>query len=145
MYKSKYLERILENGMYYNSILSQYLIYDYENLKISNLLKERIKTNIDSNQNFEIPLSKFSTIQMALDLRIEELLKHPDFDPFKEEKRKRFPQQYGSDPFQYKGVTYYLYSKLNPIDSLIKRIIGFKKLIEDHIAANKPLRYVYKE
>ncbi|MGG5210838.1 hypothetical protein ACQWU4_18110 [Chryseobacterium sp. MIQD13] len=145
MYKSKYLERILENGMYYNSILSQYLIYDYENLKISNLLKERIKTNVDSNQNFEIPLSEFSTIQIALDLRIEELLKHPDFDPFKEEKRKRFPEQYGNQPFEFHGKIYYLHTKTFPVDSLIDRIIDFKELLEEHFKANKPLKYLYKE
>lgn len=145
MYKSKYLERILENGMYYNSVLSQYLISDFENLKISNLLKENIRTNINTNQSFEIPLLDFNEIQIALDQRIEELLKHPDFNPFKEELRQRFPEQYGSQPFEFHGKTYYLHTKTFPIDSLIDRIIDFKELLEEHLKANKPLKYLYKE
>lgn len=115
------------------------------NLNISSDLRNSILQRIDAEQDFEVPVTELQEILPTLDTRIEELLKHPDFDPFKAEKRKRFPQQYGSEPFQYKGVTYYLYSKLNPIDSLIKRIIGFKKLIEEHISANKPLKYIYKE
>ncbi|KFF09370.1 hypothetical protein [Chryseobacterium luteum] len=115
------------------------------NLNISSDLKNNILQRIDAEQDFGITVSELHEILPTLDTRIEELLKHPDFDPFKEEKRKRFPQQYGSEPFEYKGITYYLYSKLNPIDSLINRIIGFKKLIEEHTAVNKPLKYVYKE
>lgn len=145
MYKSKYLEQVLENGIMYGGIIKHYFIEDIDNMKISLLLKNKISNNVNNKEDFEITVSELREILPTLDTRIEELLKHPDFDPFKEEKRKRFPQQYGSDPFEYKGITYYLYSKLNPIDSLINRIIGFKKIIEEHIAVNKPLKYVYKE
>ncbi|MEC3876496.1 hypothetical protein [Chryseobacterium salviniae] len=133
------------NGKRNLSATLDFIKEPFLNLNISSDLKNGILQRIDAEQDFEVAVTELQEILPTLDTRIEELLKHPDFDPFKEEKRKRYPQQYGNNPFEYKGVTYYLYSKLNPIDSLINRIIGFKKLIEEHIAANKPLRYVYKE
>ena len=79
--------------------------------------------------------------------KIEDCLKHPDFNPFKEKLRERFPNQYGSQPFKYKETTYYLYHKGREfyIDSLIIKTLGFKELVEAHLKADKPLKYIYKK
>jgi hypothetical protein len=119
----------------------------YSDLAINSILKESIKQRIYSEQDFEITMQELQEILPTLDKRIEELLKQPDFNPFKEELRQRFPQQYGNQPFEYKGTTYYLYHKGREfyIDSLIYGVLGFKKLVEEYIKANKPLKYVYKK
>ncbi|UEQ75365.1 hypothetical protein [Chryseobacterium arthrosphaerae] len=123
------------------------LFKEYSELGISLELKEDIKQRIYAEQDFEVTVQELQQILPTLDKRIEELVKHPDFNPFKEELRKRYPEQYGSQPFKFNGTTYYLYHKGREfyVDSLIYGVLGFKKLIKDHIAANKPLRYVYKE
>jgi len=123
------------------------LFNEYSELDISLELKENIKQRIYAEQDFEVTVQELQQILPTLDKRIEELVKHPDFNPFKEELRKRYPEQYGSQPFKFKGTTYFLYHKGREfyVDSMIYGALGFKKLIEDHIAANKPLRYVYKE
>jgi len=116
-------------------------------LKLNPAIEESIKQRIYAEQDFEVTVQELQQILPTLDKRIEELVKHPDFNPFKEELRKRYPEQYGSQPFKFKGTTYFLYHKGREfyVDSMIYGALGFKKLIEDHIAANKPLRYVYKE
>lgn len=117
----------------------------YSDLAINSNLKESIKQRIYSEQDFEVTIQELQEILPTLDKKIEELLNHPDFNPFKEELRQRFPQQYESNPFEFRGTTYYLYTKTFPIDSLINRIINFKELLKEHILANKPLKYVYKK
>ncbi|WP_027381234.1 hypothetical protein [Chryseobacterium daeguense] len=116
-------------------------------LKLNPAIEESIKQRIYAEQDFEVTGQELQQILPTLDKRIEELVKHPDFNPFKEELRKRYPEQYGSQPFKFKGTIYYLYHKGREfyVDNMIYGALGFKKLIEDHIAANKPLRYVYKE
>jgi hypothetical protein len=131
-----------------NSALDTDLSFsEYSELKISSELKESIKQRIYVEQDFEITMQELQEILPTLDKRIEELLIHSDFNPFKEELRQRFPQQYGNQPFEYKGTTYYLYHKGREfyIDSLIYGVLGFKKLVEEYIKANKPLKYVYKK
>lgn len=119
----------------------------YSDLIISSGLKETLRQRIYAEQDFEVTVQELQQILPTLDKRIEELLKHPDFNPFKEELRQRYPEQYGSQPFKFKGTTYYLYHKGREfyVDSMIYGALGFKKLVEDHIAKNKPLKYVYKE
>jgi len=119
----------------------------YSVLDISTFLKETIKSRIYSKQNFDISISELQLIKPVFDKRIEELLKHPDFNPFKEKLREKFPEQYGSQPFEHKGTTYYLYHKGREfyIDSLIYSTLNFKELVEEHIKANKPLKYVFKQ
>jgi len=119
----------------------------YSKLKIAPKLKEVIKQRIYSEKNFEIDVEKLQILIPALNQRIEELLKHSDFNPFKEELRERFPEQYGNEPFVYEGITYYLYNKGREfyIDSLIYNTLFFKELLEEHVKLNKPLKYVYKE
>ncbi|WP_370895592.1 hypothetical protein [Chryseobacterium gossypii] len=147
MDRNKYLQKVFEKGLHYGPIIKQYFIEEYKSFPISSLLKSSIEKKISGNENFEINVTELQEILPTLDRRIEELLKHPDFNPFKEELRQQFPEQYGSQPFEFKGTTYYLYHKGREfyVDGLIYGALGFKKLIEDHIAANKPLRYVYKE
>jgi hypothetical protein len=119
----------------------------FSELKIKADLKDSIKNRIYAKNDFEITVQELQEILLNFDVQIENLLKHPDFNLFKEELRKRFPEQYGSQPFEFKGTTYYLYHKGREfyIDSLIYSALGFKKLIEEHISANKPLKYVFKE
>ena len=116
-------------------------------LKLNSTIEESIKQRIYAEQDFEVTVQELQQILPTFDKRIEDLLKHPDFNPFKEELRQRYPEQYGSQPFKFKGTTYYLYHKGREfyVDSMIYGALGFKKLIEDHIIANKPLKYVYKE
>jgi hypothetical protein len=147
MNKVKYFQNIINNGIEYSTIMTNYLILEYNNIDINNNLRTKIKNSIAENSNFEIPISDFKPLLNALERRVEELLKHHDFNPFKEKLREQFPEQYGSQPFEYKGTTYYLYHKGREfyIDSLIYGVLGFKELIEEHIKSNKPLKYVYKE
>lgn len=123
------------------------LFNEYSELNISLELKENIKQRIYAEQDFEITVQELQQILPTFDKRIEELVKHPDFDPFKEELRQRYREQYGSQPFEFKGTTYYLYHKGREfyVDSIIYGVLGLKKLVEDHISVNKPLKYVYKE
>ena len=147
MTKEKYFQYIINNGLEYGKIINNYLILEYNNLKINDFLKIKIKNNIEQNSNFEVPMIDFNQLLNALENRIEKLLNHPDFNPFKEKLRERFPDQYGSQPFKYKGTTYYLYHKGREfyIDNLIINTLGFKELVEAHLKANKPLKYIYKE
>ena len=145
MNRDKYLQNIFERGMQYGPIIKQYLIEEYKVLNFSSTFKNMIFENISRNQDFEILILEMQNIIPALENRIDELLNDKDFNPFKEELRKRYPVQYSSQPFEYKGTIYYLYSKGFSIDSLISRTINFKNLVEEHINANMPLKYVYKE
>ncbi|OXG04161.1 hypothetical protein BC749_102846 [Flavobacterium araucananum] len=119
----------------------------YSKLKIDPKLKEVIKQRIYSEKKFEIDVEILQILIPALNKRIEELLKHSDFNPFKEELRERFPEQYANEPFVYEGITYYLYNKGSEfyIDSLIHSTSFFKELLEQHVKINKPLKYFYKE
>jgi hypothetical protein len=100
----------------------------YSDLQINTNLKESIKKRIDSKKDFEISVSELQLIVPSFDKRIEELLKHPDFNPFKEELRAKFPEQYGNQPFEYKRTTYYLYHKGREfyIDALIYGVLNLK-------------------
>ena len=114
------------------------------NLNISATLKNSILQRIDAAADFEISVAELQLLASALSTRIDELVISPDFDPFKERLRKRNPTQFGSNPFTWKGTTYYLYLKTNPIDSEINRTSGFLELIQEFINQNKPLKYIYK-
>lgn len=145
MEESKYLERVVKNGIFFGSILEHYFIENFNNLGLSKKIEEKIENAISDRKNFEIPQEEFTKILYHLDLEIDKLLKSPDFNPFKEELRRNFPEQYSDSPFVYKGKTYYLYSKTFPIDSQIISIINFKKLINFHIEKNYNLKFIYKD
>jgi len=136
-----------EESRLVSSLDSRQLFSKYSNLEINPNLKKNIKLRIDSKKDFELTISEMKELIFSLIKQVEKLLVHPDFNPFKEELRKRFPEQYGSQPFIYGGITYYLYTKGREfyIDSLIYSSLLFKKLLEEHVIINKPLKYVYKE
>jgi hypothetical protein len=143
----KYLHILNVDGKRYGGADLEEAFNYYSNLNINTELKKSIKLRIYSENSFEININEISKMLPAFENRIDELLKHPDFNPFKEELRKQFPEQFGSQNFKHKGITYYLYHKGREyeIDRLIYNMIGFKKLLEEHIKANQSLKYVYKE
>lgn len=145
MEQSKYLERAIKNGIFFGSILKHYFTENFNDLSLSISLKEKTKVAVNNKTDFEIILAEFPEILLSLDDEIDKLLKSPDFNPFKEELRRNFPEQYSDYPFVYKGKTYYLYSKTFPIDSQIISIINFKELINFHIKKNLNLKFVYKD
>ena len=114
------------------------------NLNISAVLKNSILQRIDAEADFEISVAELQQLAPALSARIDELVTDPNFNSFKERLRQRNPIQFGSNPFTWKGVTYYLYVKTNPVDSEINRNNGFLELIQEFINQNKPLKYIYK-
>jgi len=147
MNNEKYLQNVFDKGLKYGPIIKQYFIEECKTLQISSTIQNKVIENVSKDDNFEITILEMQSILPALEKKIIELLKHPDFNPFKEKLREKFPEQYGSQPFEHKGTTYYLYHKGREfyIDSLIYRILNFKKLIEEHIKANIPLRYVFEK
>lgn len=144
---NRYFKLVLEKGIEYNDILSNYFILNYKIIGLSHDFRNFIEESIEQKKDFELGVLDMKMIIELLDLKIPELLKHDDFNPFKEELRRRFPKQYGSQPFVYEGITYYLYNKGREfyIDSLICSTLSFKELLVEHIKINKPLKYVYKE
>lgn len=99
MDRQRYLELVFESGVSYGSRGGLFLTRNYETLEISSQIKNLIKNRFNSKSDFEIPISEFQSLKIALRKKIKELISHPDFDPFKEELRTRNPLQYGSDPF----------------------------------------------
>lgn len=144
--ESQYLLFNRENKLI-SSLDSIQLFSKYDDLELTPNLKKSIKLRIDSKKDFEITIAEMKEIIFSLTKQVEQLLKHSDFNPFKEELRKRFPEQYGSMPFIYDGITYYLYTKGREfyIDSLIYTNQLFKKQLEEHILIEKPLKYIYKK
>lgn len=127
--------------------LAEYEYSDiYEKLDISKKLKQEIKDKIFLKKNFIIEIPILKILVHALEVKIEELLKHPDFDPFKEELRSRFPAQYSSYPFEYKGVIYYLYyiGRNFYIDNLISEYSKRSLIMKELIQLNEPLEYTFK-
>ncbi|WP_452219677.1 hypothetical protein, partial [Lacinutrix salivirga] len=83
----------------------------YESLNISNNLKQNLKQNLFSEEAFEVSKEDMKTLKQAFYKKIEELVKHPNFNPFKELLREQYPKQFGNEPFKFNGITYYLYNK----------------------------------
>ena len=121
--------------------------YNYLDLDFSVNLKQKIKDRIYLKKDFEITINELKEIIPAFEKKIDELLLHPDFNPFKEELRKKYSEQFSNLPLLRNNKTYYLYNKGREfyIDSLIYGLISFKKLIEELIESNKNLKYVYKK
>lgn len=141
--RKSYINKTLNNQ--FHSDLGLDTLKDFfTDLNIQSALKNTILQRIDTEVDFEIAVSELQQLVPALSARIDELVVDPKFDPFKERLRKRYPTQYGSNPFNWKGVTYYLYVKTNHIDSEISRINSFLVLIQEFINQNKPLKYIYK-
>ena len=116
----------------------------FNSINISEGLRNSIFQRISVNKDFELTLSELQQLIPALSEKINNLISDPDFNPFKEREREMYPMAYNNFPFMWNGVTYYLYPKANDIDSEIRRVYGYLKLIQEHINQNKPLKYIYK-
>ena len=145
MEKNKYIEKVLVHGIFYSNIVKHFFIEEINEFDLGYSLKVKILSKVNNKENFELPLKELNEILPVLDKKIEELLIHPDFNPYKEILREKFKEQYESYPFHFKGRTYYLYSKTFPIDSLIERINDFKFVIKEHIKRQIQLKFVFKE
>ncbi|PAM95397.1 hypothetical protein B4N84_08985 [Flavobacterium sp. IR1] len=144
---NNYYKMILEKGIEYNDIYQNYFILNFRILELNFEFENFIEECIKKKKDFELDILEMERIVKLLDLKVSNLLKHPDFNPFKEKLRNRFPEQYGSHPFIHGDTTYYLYAKGRDfyIDSLITNTLSFKELLLEHIKIKKKLKYVYKK
>ncbi|WP_336686047.1 hypothetical protein [Chryseobacterium bernardetii] len=116
----------------------------FNSLSISTALKNNIIQRINLKSNFELNLSELQQLKPAIIQSINILLSHPDFDPFKEKLRMRYPNQFNNFPFIWNNTTYYLYPKSNKIDSEILKYNKILDVINEYINENKILKYIYK-
>lgn len=121
------------------------LLYDFfTQFNITVSLKNSILQRINAEINFELSVSELQQLQLAASEKIDELVMDTNFDPFKQRLRRLYPLQYGNNPFVWKGKTYYLYGKLNPIDSEIFSMKTFLDYTQEFITQNKPMKYIFK-
>lgn len=116
----------------------------FTQFNISESLKNSILLRVNAEINFELSVSELQQLEVAASEKIDELVVDANFNPFKERLRRLYPLQYGSDPFIWKGLTYYLYVKTNPIDSQISEIRSFLAHIKEFTNQNQPMRYIFK-
>ncbi len=140
----KYVQLRIDKGYNYNNIITNFFIENYQSLALKPDLHNRITDKINEKADFELTVSEMVNIIPLLDLRIGELIRNPDFNPFKEKLRMQNPLQYESYPFFFNGEKYYLYPKGWEVDMLILRTAGFKELLRAIVEANKPLKFKYK-
>lgn len=117
----------------------------FTQLNISETLKNNILQRVNAEVNFEVSVLELQQLQLALEGKIDILITDENFDPFKERLRKLYPLQYSSNPFIWKETTYYLYVKLNPIDSQISKTKNFLAYVKEFIQENKPMKYIFKD
>jgi hypothetical protein len=117
----------------------------FNSLEIPDAVKQKLIRQLNAEVDFEISTIDLETLVPALDKKIETLLKHPDFDPYKERFRERYPDPSGVFPFRFKDNLYYLRFKgpTTEIDVEIFTIISRKGMMLEFIEANKPLKYTY--
>ena len=122
------------------------LLYDFfTQFNISESVKNSILQRVNAEMNFELSVSELQQLQLAASEKIDELVIDANFDPFKERLRRLYPLQYSSNPFVWKGNTYYLYVKLNPIDSQILSMKTFIDYTLEFINQNIPMKYTFKD
>ncbi len=122
------------------------LLYDFfTQFNISGPLKNSILQRVNAEINFELSVSELQQLEVAASEKIDELVADVNFNPFKERLRRLYPLQYGSDPFIWKGLTYYLYVKTNTIDSQISEIRSFLAQIKEFTNQNQPMQYIFKD
>ena len=138
-----YLVSNLNNKPFWLSEISEVHNF-FTQLNISGALKNSILQRINAELNFEINVSELQQLQLALEEKIDSLVIDVNFNPFKERLRRLYPLQYGSNPFVWKGTTYYLYTKLNAIDSQISITENFLTHVHEFISQNKPMKYTFK-
>ena len=120
--------------------------HTYVPLNIPEDLKGRLKDQILLGEAFDVEVEDMLVLRQAFVERIAELVKHPDFNPFKEDLRRRYPKQYGNEPFEFDGVTYYLYNKGSDfyIDHIIRDCDKRIGLIDYFIERGEPMRYTFR-
>ena len=143
---SNRMHLIIQNGINYGKY-NPIPYADLLDLELNINFINSLKFKVDNKQNFQIEVENLMKIVKGLQEKIEKLLEHPDFDPFKEKLRSKFKRQYESYPLEFNGKTYYLYPKTSnfPVDQEISSANGFMQTIQAHIHENKPLKYNYKE
>lgn len=138
-----YLVFNLDNKRIY-SANTDYVHDFFMQYNIEEDLKKSILKRIDKEADFEITVSELIKIKPVLEEKIDQLILDVNFNPFKERLRRFYPLQYGSDPFVWKNITYYLYIKTNHIDSQISETNRFLKRIEYFINHNNSIKYLLK-
>ncbi|RVU91097.1 hypothetical protein EH230_09405 [Flavobacterium columnare] len=120
--------------------------YEYHIECLENLDKEFIKKMITKEEPFFLNVDFLSDLKASIENRIDYLVQHPDFDPFKKELLKRDKEEYGNYPFEWKSVQYYLYPRMGfEIDREIDKCYLLNKLLENQINANKPLEFMFEK
>ena len=143
---SERMRLIIERGINYRSLESS----PYERFLewgINSSLINTIKTSAEAKQDFQIEVADLEHVIGIMKEQVEQLLKHPDFDPTKEELREKYKIQFESYPLEWNGNLYYLYPKGGrfPIDEKISSLVGFMNTMKAHIQENSPLKYNYRD
>jgi len=109
-------------------------------------LKDWLKAKIEAEEAFDISSEDVKTLSLAVKRRLEEIETNPNFDPYKEELRKEKPQ-YGGNPIEYEGKTYYMYVKGGrfPLDEEFLKMRWFRMTLERQVDANAPISLYIKE
>jgi hypothetical protein len=119
--------------------------FDYFIKNIINIYKESIKNMILIEVDFSLSIDILKSLILSIEERIDYLVIHPEFDPFKKELIKKDKEEYNYYPFEWKSIHYYLYPRMGyEIDREIDNLFVLKKLLEKQINANKPLEFVFE-
>ncbi len=120
--------------------------YEYYIKNILNIHKESIKNMILKEVDFSLSIDILISLILSIEERIDHLLKHPEFDPFKKELIKKDKEEYSYHPFEWKSINYYLYPRMGyEIDREIDKLFFLKKLIEKQITTNESLKFVFEK
>ena len=92
---------------------------------------QKIKELIMAEKDFSLNIEALKSLKIAIEERIDLLLKDDNFDPFKKELIKENIQEYSYYPFEWKGTRYYLYPRMGfEIDREIDRNFSFLRILE---------------
>ncbi|CAM3921969.1 MULTISPECIES: hypothetical protein [Flavobacterium] len=120
--------------------------YEYHIECLENLDREFIKKMIVKEEHFSLNVDILSVLKSSIENRIDYLVQHSDFDPFKKELLKQDKEEYGNYPFEWKSVQYYLYPRMGfEVDREIDKFSLLNKLLEKQINTNKPLEFVFEK
>ncbi len=118
--------------------------YDmYEYLSLNNDLKSDIKDKIKNRKDFSISIEQLKLIKESNINYLKVLLGNPEFDPFKEILREKYPEQYGEEYIDFEGVRYYVRGKGHPLDLKIIICHNFHLVLLAHINEMQELEYVF--
>lgn len=145
MKKEQYYNYVLNNGLTFGEIFGNYLFDKYREFEFSQPLTSKLKGGFENNSDFNLSLPEMQEIIDKTEKLIENLLCHEDFDPSKEELRKKFPSQF-SQKFYFRGKEYYLYPKGSEflIDGEIFSAYNFIQLLTWFINNGEILSFKYE-